>query len=542
MKYVNILISSIFFLILLSLSPNVFAANSPIPSAQFLDDEIIVKLKPSAPSSDIHPLAQAISGEIAKELLLKDTFVLKVPKGSVEKVIKTLSDMPQVATATPNYTAQKQSVTNDPSLQKEWGLFQIQAASSSSISAWDKTAGKPDIKVAVLDTGIEKTHPDLQGKVVAEKNFTSSSETGDRDGHGTHVAGIIAATGNNSSGIAGVSYDTSLINVKVLNDDGSGTYADIADGIVWAADNGAKVINLSLGGHADLQLLQDAVDYAHNKGAVLVAAAGNSGTNNVMYPANYSNVLSVAATDDSDSRLSLSNYGSAVKVAAPGDKIYSTYRNNSYSYASGTSMAAAFASGVAALVWSSDTCSTNTCVLNRIETTSDAVAETGTYWKFGRINALKAVSDTAQDSAPGPTNSPTPLPSLTPTVQLPPPPPVNSEPTVTPTPTVKQNSITASNIEMWITGRFTRKNIFIRVSVIKQPDSNKVAGAAVTIDLTTPDGTVYTGSSSTNFQGQVTFALRGVKDVGVYKTEITDVILSSYIYTPTKTKSQLTIN
>lgn len=522
--------------------PSKTFANTATSSARFIDDEVIVKLKPSAPSSDINPLAQAISGEVSRELLLKDRFLLKVPKGTVEKAIKTLSEMPQVAEVSPNYVAQKQEVTNDSAVQKEWGLFQIQAASLASKSAWNKTAGKPEIKVAVLDTGIEKAHPDLEGKVITEKNFTTSIDAGDRDGHGTHVAGIIAAAGDNVIGIAGVSYKASLLNGKVLNDEGNGSYANVADGIIWAADNDAKVINLSLGGTVDATLLEDAINYAYNKGAVIVAAAGNLGMNTTMYPAHYENVLSVAATDETDSRISVSNFGQSVKIAAPGDKIYSTYKNNSYSYASGTSMASAFAAGVAALVWSTESCSTNVCVINRLETTSDKVTETGTSWKFGRINALKAVLDNANESTPS-GNILLPSPTLVPTIapDLPPPPSL-SIPTDTPTPTIQQNIISVSKIEMWTTRRYALRDLFIRVTVVKQSDKSPVQNAEATIDLTAPDGTIYTGTSVTDNIGQVTFALQPVVGIGEYKAQLTDLSMKSYIYKPTKIKSQLTVN
>lgn len=543
MKQKYLIFFSLLLFLFLSLSPNVNAATIATSSAKFVDDEVIVSLKSSAPSSDINPIAQSISGEVLRELLLKQNFILKVPKGSVEKVIKTILDMPQVATATPNYIVQKQALTNDPSLEKEWGMFQIQAASSTSKSAWDKTSGKPEVKVAVLDTGIEKTHPDLEGKIIGEKNFTDNTDLGDHDGHGTLVAGIIAATGNNLSGIAGVSYGTSILNVKVLNDEGIGTYADVIDGIIWATDNGAKVINLSLGGSSDMQLMEEAVNYAYNKGSLLVAAVGNNGTNSVMYPANYENVLSVSATDDADMKLITSNYGTSVKVAAPGDKIYSTYKNNSYSYASGTSMAAAFTSGVAALVWSTDTCATNSCVSNRIENTSDKVAETGKNWKFGRINALKAVTDSSEGSPIS--ISDTVTPSISPVqpivLGVPPAPSTIIEPTKVPTPTINQNSITVSNIEMWTSRVFSRRDLFVRVNVVKQSDKTKVNNAVVTIDLTSPDGTIYSASSITNTDGQAIFSLKGVKKVGIYKTLITDVKLNSFTYSPTKSYSQLYI-
>lgn len=539
MKYLNLLVYAIMLSAVLLLTPNVFAANIASSSAKFADDEIIIKLKPSAPSSDIHPLAQAVSGELERELLLNDMFLVKIPKGTVEKVIKTLSEMPQVATATPNFIAQKQSVTNDPSLQKEWGLFQVQAANSSTKSAWDKTTAKPEIKIAVLDTGIEKTHPDLENNIVGEKNFSSSPDVNDHDGHGTQVAGVIAAIGNNASGIAGIAYKASLLNVKVLNDDGFGTYANIADGILWAANSGAKVINLGLGGSSDSDLLKDAVNYAADKGAVVIAAAGNYGANSPVYPAEYDTVLSVAAADDSDSRLPSSNYGPSIKVAAPGNKIYSTDRNNSYTYGSGTSFAAAFASGVAALVWSTDICATSSCVMDRIEQSTDKVAETGKNWKYGRINALKAVTDTAQESTPSASIS-TSASAVNPTIEPElPPVPQSSQPIHTPTPTVFQKIMTVANVEMWTVRQFALRDMFIRVTVVRQSDKTKVANAFVTLDLSGPDGSIYTGISQTDSQGQVTFGLKPVTRTGIYKAHTIDIQLDNYVYKDSNVSAQL---
>lgn len=541
MKSMQLLLSAVFFIVLITLTPQVYAVNVATPSAKFVDDQMLVQLKPSAPTSDINPLAQAVSGEVNRELLLKNTFVVNVPKGSVDKVIKTLLDMPQVATATPNYIAQKQSVTNDPSLEKEWGMFQIQAASSSTKSAWDTTVGKPAIKIAILDTGIEKTHPDLDGKVIVEKNFTSMPDTEDHDGHGTLVAGIIAAVGNNSSGMAGIAHGASLMNVKVLNDEGIGTYADIADGIVWAADNGAKVINFSFGGTIDLPILQDAVDYAHNKGVVLVAPAGNSGTTSALFPANYEHVISVAATDDTDTKIDSSSFGPWVKVAAPGEKIYSTYKNNSYAYASGTSMASAFTSGLAALVWTTKDCVTNTCVTDRIESTADQIVGTGTNWKFGRINALRALTNEALSATPSAINTPVISASVKIEPEIPPAPVlVYSEPTNIPTPTVKPNIITASNITMWSTGK-TVKDIYVRVTITRPYNNSKMANAIVTMELTAPDATVYTANFLTDAQGQATFALRQIREKGTYKAQITKVKLNSYIFSAAKNKTQLII-
>ena len=213
-------------------------------------------------------------------------------------------------------------------------------------------------------------------------------------GHGTHVAGIAAAATNNGIGIAGVSWGARVMPVKVLDQYGNGWYSDIADGIVYAADNGAKIINLSLGGAAASQTLCQAAAYAQQKGALLVAATGNAGAA-VLYPAACDGVLAVAATDRSDQRASFSNYGPEVDLAAPGVDIYSTWPwLDGYFTKSGTSMAAPHVSGVAALVWSRWPEWDNIEVSRRIMETAVDVDVSGwdPYTGWGRLDAAAALA------------------------------------------------------------------------------------------------------------------------------------------------------
>lgn len=227
------------------------------------------------------------------------------------------------------------------------------------------------IVIAVLDTGIDYTHPELSGKVVwcaltvGTKTYTGTNlrNCADRNGHGTHVAGIIAST-INSVGNAGVAPNVTLYAVKVLGDSGSGTYTDIAEGIIIAVKgpdgavgtkDDAKILSMSLGGSSDSQVLRDAVTWAYSNGAILVVAAGNSGdgdptTDNVSYPARYSEVIAVAAVDSSGSVPTWSSDGPEVDVAAPGVNVYSTYLRGGYASLSGTSMATPHVSAVVALV------------------------------------------------------------------------------------------------------------------------------------------------------------------------------------------------
>jgi len=186
--------------------------------------------------------------------------------------------------------------------------------------------------------------------VVIEVNLTNSPTSGDVYGHGTHVAGIIAACSNNGVGIAGVAPESWLMNVKVAGDDGGCWASTVAKGILWAVDKGADVINLSIELREPSPELEDAINYAWSQGVVIIAAAGNEGSQSPVYPAYYENCIAVAATRQDNTLAPLSNYGDWVDVTAPGVDIYSSLPGNSYGYKSGTSFATAYVSGLAALL------------------------------------------------------------------------------------------------------------------------------------------------------------------------------------------------
>lgn len=287
-------------------------------------------------------------------------------------------------------------VPDDPMFAQQWGLDAIHSS-----AAWAIATSSALIKIAVLDTGISLAHQDLAAKLVSSTNFTSSPTSDDRYGHGTHVAGIAAAITNNHAGVAGVAVEAKLMNVKVLGDTGSGQYSWLAKGMIYAADNGAKVINMSLGGSNGSQTLKDAVSYAANKEVVIAVAAGNNGSTALSYPAAYEPCIAVAATDLSDRRASFSNYGDWVDVSAPGVNILSTLPRKSrigtqtnqsdYGILSGTSMAAPFVAGEAAILWGMTAFNSSAdAVRQRILSTTDPLAETG--MGVGRLNLLKAVS------------------------------------------------------------------------------------------------------------------------------------------------------
>jgi thermitase len=297
-----------------------------------------------------------------------------------------------VLDAYPDRVVHAHMAANDPLLPQQWDLATIAAP-----TAWDTSQGQ-GVTVAVLDCGIHASHPDLAGQVVLEANFSSSTTTDDLCNHGTHVAGTIAALTNNAIGVAGVAPAAHLLNGKVLDDSGSGWLSDIDTGIQWAADNGAKVINMSLGAPWPCDTAtQQAVDYAWNRGVVIVAAAGNNSASGAESPANCQNVIGVAATDPTDAMASFSNYGAGVALAAPGVNVLSTVNPNLnagalYALFSGTSMATPHVAGVAALVWSTTYASSAAAVRDRLFATADRIGGSGSLWTYGRIDAAAAVA------------------------------------------------------------------------------------------------------------------------------------------------------
>jgi thermitase len=245
----------------------------------------------------------------------------------------------------PNFLLQAaDTLPNDPSWGLQYGLANIRAP-----QGWDLSTGSAAVTIAIVDTGVDYAHPDLAGKLTSGYDFVNNDDIPqDDNGHGTHVAGIAAASSNNATGVAGVSWGARIMPVKVLNASGGGSYANTADGVIWAVDHGAQVINLSLGGTGPSALLEDAINYAYSRGAVVVAAAGNTGSNFVLYPARYPNAIAVARTNSANN-WDGSSFGPEVDLSAPGTLIFSTVVGG-YDYNSGSSMSTGFVSGLAAIL------------------------------------------------------------------------------------------------------------------------------------------------------------------------------------------------
>lgn len=334
-----------------------------------------------------------------------------------EREIESISTIPGVLSVSSALKARTLYTPNDPSRGLQWGLDTIHA-----YQAWDITLGRHSVVVGVLDTGIDWNHPDIAPNMwndgsghygyntlpgydvydVMDDNINSYDESGNwapgtYTYHGTHVAGVVGAAINNGAGVAGIA-QVSLMAVKVMNDSGEGTDASVASGIRWAVDHGANVITMSLGVDGMSLTLGNAVGYASSHGVVMVAASGNSGSSFVSYPAAYPAVIAVGAIDQTSRRASFSNFGTELDIMAPGVAIYSTQGSSGYQYLSGTSTAAPYVAGVAALMLTVNPSLPPVdigAVVNATATdlTSTVGWDTSTGW--GVVNAFAAVQQVA---------------------------------------------------------------------------------------------------------------------------------------------------
>ncbi len=319
---------------------------APLLGGNYVSDEVLVRFKNSATEEMVTECLRQINGKIKSTIEEIRVAVIQIEAINVSNAVATLSTCPAVRYVEPNYLAyMADTIPTDSSWGLQYGLVNIRAP-----QGWDTATGSSSITIAIVDTGVDLGHADLSPKIVPGYDFVNNDATAQDDhGHGTHVAGIAAAVTNNAAGVAGTSWGARIMPVKVLNAGGGGTFADVAAGITWATDNGAQIINLSVGGPTSSIVLQNAINYAAGQGVLIIAASGNTGSNLVLYPAAYPNVIAVGATDSLNNIAGFSNYGAEMDLVAPGVSIFSTSPGG-YAYRNGTSMSTAFVSGFAAIL------------------------------------------------------------------------------------------------------------------------------------------------------------------------------------------------
>ena len=427
-----------------------------IRNNEFVKGEFIVKFKESPIScvsvDNLNEKYQVKSivkvFKNSENTILDNVYIFNVPRDSdILSIVKDYSSLSNVKYSEPNYVIHLCGIPNDPDFDKQYSLDNIgqyggtPGADIDAPEAWDIETGSSDVVIAVIDTGVDYTHPDLADNIWVNEDeipdndidddgngyvddvhgydfADDESNTLDINGHGTHCAGVVGAVGNNGIGIAGVCWNCKIMPVQIFVEDFSGNvttfYSRLAQGIKYAADNGADIMSMSCRAFFYSDLLKDSVDYAYDKGIVMVAAAGNDNVNDKVYPGSYDNVIAVGATDNNDSRMDTydyrireqvrSNWGDWVDVAAPGEWIYSTYPtyttititeygfNQNYEYCTGTSMATPHVAGLAALILSKNPTYTPDKVKSVICANVDPY-DSDKYIGTGRINAYKAITE-----------------------------------------------------------------------------------------------------------------------------------------------------
>ncbi|MBS3908027.1 MAG: S8 family serine peptidase [Actinobacteria bacterium] len=375
--------------------------------------ELLVRFKPGADRAAAEALHREVAARPLSTIKRLDIVRVVIESGAVDEAAHHYMNSGLVEFAEPNYRRKATNfVPNDPLYADQWGLPKIGMG-----KAWELAgSAQTQVKVAVLDTGVDANHEDLKdslaintsngGKVLGRRFFVDGSGKQGSDenftdevGHGTHISGIIAAKTGNALGVAGIASTARIMPVKVLDDIGFGDDVSIALGLMWAADNGARIINMSLAGPTPSKTLGEAVRYAQSKGALIVAAIGNDGSGVSNYPAAYEGVVAVGAVDSKDAWIHKSNFGRHIDVVAPGLNILSTflasksYDGKAYEVNSGTSMATGFVSGLAALLLAINPALTPERVEGIMSVSADDLGVAGwdRYYGHGRINAGKAV-------------------------------------------------------------------------------------------------------------------------------------------------------
>ncbi|MBO9129138.1 S8 family peptidase [Bacillus sp. 165] len=355
--------------------------------SHYYTDKVIVHFKDPLNKQEMAQVIREIDGKLIQSM--DSTYVFKSSSKSATEMTEYFKKKDSVEFAEPEFLLMQNEVNDELYNKYQWNLPAIETE-----AGWNITRGAKNVKIAVIDSGVDLNHPDLARRLTNGYNAISkNNNANDDNGHGSHVAGIIASETNNRTGIAGITWYNPIIPVKVLNSEGVGSAFDIAEGIRWAVDNGANVINLSLGNYQPSAVMEEAINYAFGKDVVIIVAAGNDNSGQPSYPAAYPEVLSVSAVGWDKNRASFSNYGEHIDVAAPGVDIASTYVNGQYASLSGTSMAAPHVTALAGLIRSVNPSLKNTEVMDIITRTTMEAGQPGhdPYYGSGVIDIVKAL-------------------------------------------------------------------------------------------------------------------------------------------------------
>jgi len=388
------------------LGPVVFSdvyAEEKVPE-KYVPDRLLIKFKKDVSSTEKDKLLKENGASVLAEIKQIDVKLIKVPEQALEKVQAAFAKNSAVEYVEKDYIFEPVAIPNDPYYPNQWHLPAINAP-----VAWDITKGS-SIPIAILDTGVDPNHPDLKNKLTLGYNFyNNNNDWSDVCGHGTAVAGSAAAISNNGLGVSGVAWNNPIIPIKITDTNCYGYYSAMINGIVYAADKGARVANISFQIFNGASL-NSAAQYMNNHGGWVVAAAGNTGVLE-----NYSDnpyIISVGATSSNGLVTSFSSYGPFVDFAAPGSSVYTTRNGGTYGYASGTSFASPIVAGVVGLVISNNPSMTSQQVYDSLKNSAvdKGTAGRDNYYGWGLVDAYGAVS---QNSPPPPIDSTPPIVSIT---------------------------------------------------------------------------------------------------------------------------------
>ena len=359
----------------------------------FVPGRLLVQRRAGVDSATAHKAVRAHGGQVESEIAALRTHVIRVPEQALDHVRAALEKNKNFEVVEQDGLAHGEAMPSDPYITSQWHVYKVDMP-----NAWLTPQGSVSVPIAVVDSGVDAKHPDLAGKVLPGWSFlTNSSDTRDVLGHGTKVAGSAAATTNNGIGVAGVAPRNPVMPLVVLNSANSASYSNIARAIMYAADRGVRVINISITGNSASYTLQSAVNYAWDRGSLVIAAAGNNARTTPGYPAACERVLAVGATDSADGKAAFSNYGSWVDLMAPGVSIYTTLKGGGYAGVSGTSFSSPVTAGVAALMLSVKPGLSAQALSSLLTLNADDLGARGSdpVFGYGRLNAYRAVTAAA---------------------------------------------------------------------------------------------------------------------------------------------------